>query len=161
MTEWIDWDNTETVVECGPGTGAVTERIVSELKPETRFFGIELNPGLHESVQKKFVDFSFYNDSVENIEEICAEQGIDQIDAVVSGLPWASFPEDLQKKCMDSMMNVLRPGGQFVTYAYLQGLALPAGRRFRKQLNDQFSSVERSEVVWKNLPPAIVYRCRR
>ena len=38
---------------------------------------------------------------------------------------------------------------------------IPAGRRFRGQLNESFSHVESSPTVWRNLPPAFVYRCRR
>ena len=59
------------------------------------------------------------------------------------------------------MMAVLRPGGQFATFAYLQGLLLPAARRFRANLGRSFSQVERSPTAWTNLPPAFVYRCRR
>ena len=161
MVDWIDWGEVEAVAEYGPGTGVFTERIVSEIRPETNFFGIENNPDFFDAMRQRYTDHSFYHDSVENIEAICKDQGIDQIDAVVSGLPWAVFEEDMQRKYMDSMMRVLRPGGQFVTFAYLSGLALPAGRRFKKQLHEQFTSVEYSEVVWLNLPPAFVYRCRR
>jgi phospholipid N-methyltransferase len=59
------------------------------------------------------------------------------------------------------MMTVLPPGGQFVTFAYLQGLLIPAGRRFGKLLGDYFSEVRKSPTVWRNTPPAFVYRCRR
>jgi phospholipid N-methyltransferase len=55
----------------------------------------------------------------------------------------------------------MKDGGKFATFAYLQGLIMPAGIRFRKQLETQFSKVEISKVVWKNLPPAIVYRCQK
>jgi phosphatidylethanolamine/phosphatidyl-N-methylethanolamine N-methyltransferase len=92
---------------------------------------------------------------------LCDRQGIAQVDCIVSGLPWASFPDDMQTQYLDAMMTVLKPGGQFVTFAYLQGLLLPAGRRFRRKLDHYFSRVDRSRTVWLNLPPAFVYRCRR
>jgi phospholipid N-methyltransferase len=160
MVKSIDWGDVNTVAEYGPGTGVFTERIITQIKPETNFFGIEINPGFFDAMQERYADFSFYNDSVENIEAICQDHGVEHIDAVVSGLPWAAFPEEMQRSCMDAMMRVLRPGGQFVTFAYLQGLVLPAGRRFKKNLDEHFATVESSEIVWRNLPPAIVYRCR-
>ena len=46
-----------------------------------------------------------------------------------------------------------------MTFAYLQGLLLKAGKRFRKRLDDTFANVRRSPTVWWNLPPAFVYRC--
>jgi hypothetical protein len=55
---------------------------------------------------------------------------------------------------------VLGKGGQFVTFAYLQGLILPAAQRFRKLLKQYFSEVSTSRTVWLNVPPAFIYRCR-
>jgi phosphatidylethanolamine/phosphatidyl-N-methylethanolamine N-methyltransferase len=40
-------------------------------------------------------------------------------------------------------------------------LLLPAGGRFFKLLKKNFSEVKKSPVVWKNVPPAFVYRCIR
>ena len=102
-----------------------------------------------------------YKDSVEDVRRLCNREGIEQVDCIVSGLPWASFLDDIQTQYLDAMMTVLRPGGQFVTFAYLQGLLLPAGQRFRRKLGNYFSQVTRSRTVWMNLPPAFVYRCRR
>ena len=45
--------------------------------------------------------------------------------------------------------------------AYLQGLMFPNGQRFRRLLGEVFRGVEISPVVWKNIPPAFVYRCRK
>jgi hypothetical protein len=50
-------------------------------------------------------------------------------------------------------------GGAFATFAYLQGTFLPAGRSFKKRLTKYFSKVVKSKVIWRNLPPAFVYRC--
>ena len=86
---------------------------------------------------------------------------MDQIDAVLCGLPWASFPESLQREIMEAMLSMLAPGGKFATFAYWQGVILPAGMRFSRLLSETFSSVERSPTVWRNLPPAFVYRCTR
>jgi phospholipid N-methyltransferase len=55
----------------------------------------------------------------------------------------------------------LGDGGYFTTFAYLQGLLLPAGQRFKKLLNKSFRQVTVSRVIWANVPPAIVYRCKK
>ena len=62
---------------------------------------------------------------------------------------------------MKAVLARLSPGGHFATFAYLQGLLLPAGMRFAGLLEDSFGSVQRSRTVWRNLPPAFVYRCRK
>jgi phospholipid N-methyltransferase len=161
MVEWIDWSNVRAVVEYGPGTGVFTRQILSQTRPEARVVAIELNPSFVTSLQTRYPDVRLYQDSVANVKAICRNEEIQEVDAIVSGLPWASFSDDLQLELLRATTSVLKPGGQFVTFAYLQGLLLRSGRRFRRQLRDHFSRVERSRTVWMNLPPAFVYRCRR
>ena len=60
-----------------------------------------------------------------------------------------------------TIVESLRPGGTFATFAYLHALCLPNARRFRKRLESVFTKVELSPVVWMNLPPAFVYRCTK
>jgi phospholipid N-methyltransferase len=96
-----------------------------------------------------------------NVKKLCEREGASEVDCIISGLPWASFSESLQDQCLAGILEVLKPGGQFVTFAYLQGLLLPAGLRFRAKLKRYFSDVTKSKIVWRNLPPAFVYRCRR
>ena len=40
-------------------------------------------------------------------------------------------------------------------------LRLVPSIRFAGMLRQNFTSVERSKLVWRNLPPAFVYRCRK
>lgn len=161
MVDWFDWDAARNVIEYGPGTGVFTQQIVAELHPEAKFFAIERDPELAAIVKQRLPDVTLVEDSVANVVAHCKALEMEQVDAIVCGLPWASFPDALQRECLDAMMQVLRPGGQFATFAYWQGLLLPAGQRFRGRLSEYFSTVESSPTVWRNLPPAFVYRCQR
>jgi phospholipid N-methyltransferase len=78
--------------------------------------------------------------------------------AVVSGLPFASFANDLQDEVLGAVREALVPGGVFATFAYWQGLMVPQGLRFRRRLHDEFSLVTTTRTVWANMPPAFVYR---
>ena len=161
MVEWIDWPNLQAVVEYGPGTGSFTRAILEAKRRESRCFAIELEPAFVAILKRRFPGVVVHQDSVANVRALCDREGIEQVDAIISGLPWAAFPESLQTQFLDAAMSVLKPGGQFVTFAYLQGLLLPAGKRFRRMLQRYFAEVGTSGVVWFNLPPAFVYRCRR
>jgi phospholipid N-methyltransferase len=161
MTEWIDWPNANAVVEYGPGTGVFTRRIVEQLRPGARFFAIELNDGFVTHLSKRLPDVTVHHDSVANVRAVCDGEGVEQVDAIISGLGWADFPEPLQRELLGAMMTVLRPGGQFTTFAYLHGLGLGNARRFRGLLREYFSEVAIAGPVWRNVPPAIAYRCRR
>ena len=161
MVDGIDWSSARSVVEYGPGTGVFTTAILTRLHDEAKFFAIERSPGMVRSARLRCPGADIVEDSVTNVAQLCSERSISEVDAIVCGLPWASFSEALQKEVMEAMFGVLKPGGQFATFAYLQGLALPAGRRFALHLTKHFSVVEKSPTVWRNLPPAFVYRCVR
>lgn len=161
MVEWIDWEHVDVVVEYGAGTGVFTEHIISRKRPETTFLAIEIEPDFADKLKHRFPDVHVYQESVANIKTICDQENIRTVDAVICGLPWAAFSETDQDAYLDAMFTVLKPQGQFVTFAYLQGLLMPAGQRFKRKLSQHFSEVQYSDTVWPNLPPAFVYRCRR
>ena len=156
----IAWDKVQVAVEYGPGLGAITEEILTRTEGKD-FFAIELNEAYADRFRRSYPDVPLYRDSVANVVSIAAEHGVETIDCVISGLPWAIFSDAVQDELLDAMFQVLREGGQFVTFAYMHGLALPAGRRFRAKLTRRFRTLERSPVVWRNTPPAVVYHCVR
>jgi len=161
MVEWVEFEGSSAVIEYGPGTGVFTEAVLARLPPQCKFFIVEVNPVFVKTLRSRFPRTTIYEDTVKNVRELCDREGVKEVDSVISGLPWASFPDRMQTDCLEGMMTVLKPGGQFVTFAYLQGLLLPYGRRFRRKLHEYFREVSSSNTVWMNLPPAFVYRCRR
>ena len=161
MVEWFDWDKARGVVEFGPGTGVFTEAVVERLHQDAKFFAIERSADLVATTRSRCPGVKVVQDSVTNVAELCRQESMGQVDAIVCGLPWASFSESLQSEIMEAMLEVLAPGGQFATFAYWQGVILPAGKRFSRRLHSTFATVERSHTVWRNLPPAFVYRCIR
>lgn len=161
MVDWFDWETARSVVEYGPGTGVFTQAVCQRLHPEAKFFAIERSPELARVTRSRCPDVQVCEDSAADVGRLCQLNGMQQVDAIICGLPWASFPESLQTSILDATIDVLRPGGRFATFAYWQGVALPAGLRFSKRLRASFDSVERSPTVWRNVPPAFVYRCTK
>jgi len=62
---------------------------------------------------------------------------------------------------MTSVTEALPPGGRFATFTYRHAVRLPAARRFRTLLDENFSEVRESKTVWRNVPPAFVYHCTK
>lgn len=149
------------IAEYGPGTGSFTRVILDNLLPEQKFFCVEINADFASRLKRDIPGLSVHVGCASNIAEYASLEGADRVDRVISGLPWAVFPDELQHKILSAMVDVMPRGGVFTTFAYLQGLVMPSGRKFKKNLRTYFSVVEMSRVVWENLPPAIVYRCER
>jgi phospholipid N-methyltransferase len=161
MLEGLDLENARTVLEYGPGSGTITDYICRKISPKTRLAAIEINPRMAELFKERHPDVLLFEDSVANVRMICDHAGFESVDCIISSLPWATFSEGMQVSFLEEMMRVLRPGGGFVTFAYVHALALPMSKRFANRLSKYFGSVSKSPVVWRNVPPAFVYRCRR
>jgi phospholipid N-methyltransferase len=161
MVESCGLSLSDTVVELGPGTGAFTRSILEGIGERTTFFALELDPIFSKVLRKRFPSLIVYNDSAENIPEYLAQHGKTNADSIISGLPWASLPMELQQRIMQSVLASLAPGGVFTTFGYVHARWLPNALRFRRRLGKHFSEVETSKVVWANFPPAFVYRCKR
>ena len=159
ITSCIGLEKVSSVAELGPGTGALTGMILEKMSDNGKFFAVELNESVIEEFRKKFPKVTIYNESAVLLKKLALRENLENIDVIVSGLPWASFPSQLQDDLLDAILETLPPGGIFTTFAYLQGRLLPAGQRFRKKLDLHFSRVEKSRVIWKNIPPAFIYRC--
>jgi phospholipid N-methyltransferase len=87
------------------------------------------------------------------------EQGWPAVDRVVSSLPFAIWPEPLQREVFRAIVDVMAPGARFVTFGYAHAQLLPAARRLRALLHDHFGAVATTPIVWRNVPPALVFRC--
>jgi len=151
----------EAVLEYGPGTGVFTEYILRGMKPGSRFAAIELNPRFAEVFKQRYPSVTLFQDSVANARAICDLAGMSSVDCIVSGLPWATFSQAMQVTFLDEMMRVLKPGGIFTTFGYVHALMLGPAKTFAGLLPNYFTTVSKSDVVWLNVPPAFVYRCRR
>jgi phospholipid N-methyltransferase len=161
MVAELELPQATAVAEIGPGTGPFTRELLRLLPPDCHFFTVERDAKIHAEFTSRFPEVRAHCRCAGELADILREEGIDGVDALVSGLPWAAFPATLQTEIMTAIVAALRPGGRFVTFAYLQGLPLPAGRRFRRCLEQHFREVRTSPVVWRNVPPALVYRCRK
>jgi len=161
MVHGMDWERARVVVECGPGTGAFTSRVLERLRPETRFFAVEVNETCARELKRRHPELAIHRACVSDLAAICRAAGVPAVDLVISGLPWAAFGDEGQARFLGAIHDALRPGGQFATFAYSHAARLPAGRRFRRLLTKTFAEVSRSRSVWRNLPPAFVYRCRK
>lgn len=148
----------DTVVELGPGTGAFTELLLERLDRRGRLFAVEISPTNIEVLRRRFPLCRVIHDSAENLPH---HLGRHRADCIISGLAWGNMLPRVQDRILEAIWNSLSPKGQFVAFAYAHAFWMPTSLRFRRRLFRNFARVETTPIVWRNLPPAYVYRCWR
>lgn len=158
ITDTAGVQNARLTIEFGTGTGVFTEKVLQKMPSSSKFFAVEINPDFVRQTRQRCPLALVYEDSAVNAKQYMEKLGFEHCDSIVCGLPWASFGDKLQDDLLNTIQQILKPGGVFATFAYLQGVLLPTGMRFRRKLKSSFKSVESTRTVWLNMPPAFVYK---
>jgi phosphatidylethanolamine/phosphatidyl-N-methylethanolamine N-methyltransferase len=153
-----DFQPHETIVELGPGTGNFTELLLRKLSPPGRLVALELSATNVEILKQRFPRSEIIFDSAEHLAKYVPPQSIR---CVVSGLAWGNMLPALQDRIMSAIVSSLAPGGQFIGFAYSHARLYPTTMRFRRLMQTQFARFETTPIVWRNIPPAYVYRCHK
>ncbi len=159
MTDAIEIEKAGSIVEIGPGDGVFTQVICERKAENADFMAVEINPEFCEVLTERFPGVKVKNGCASTLGEMLREEGMAPPEAVISALPWSVFPDELQDKLLGGVVEAMAPGGAFSSIAYISGLWLPAARKFRKKLDSTFARVDVSRIQWRNLPPAVTYRC--
>lgn len=151
MVDAVPWDRVHRVAELGAGTGPITEFIQARLWPEAKLVLFEKEPQLRSGLESRFPQFPCYPDVLE-MQASIQQEGMDQLDCIISGLPFANFPQSLRDDILHQMELSLKPGGIFIAFQY--------SMQMRKQFEQMFELQEIRFVLF-NVPPAFVYVCRK
>ena len=158
VVDSCDLEPGATVVELGAGTGAFTGLLMERMRGRGRFLAVEINSTNAALLRRRFPRCEVIHDSAENLRD---HLGGRQADCVVSGLAWGTMSPRMQNQILRAILKSLKPGGQFIAFAYVHAAWLPTSLRFRQRLQRHFQRLETTPIVWRNLPPAFVFRCWR
>ncbi|MEF3313078.1 methyltransferase [Paenibacillus sp. GYB004] len=138
------------IAELGAGTGAITKYILKKMPESSELFVFEKDDSLRESLQQKYESQASYYAEARNM--IDAVRDGRKFDYILSGLPFANFPQSLRNEIIDQAYETLKPGGLFIAFQY--------SLQMKKLLESRFV-IERIDFVPLNIPPAFVYVCRK
>ena len=158
LLSFADLKNADHVVELGSGTGAITQHLEPRLKPRASFLGIEIDEPMVKYLREKFPKLRFEAGPADMLSQLVPASSVD---AVVSSLPWTIFPDEVQSSTINAISHALKPSGVFVTYICANALWYPQARAFTRKLETTFRDVHRSDLEWRNIPPAFVFRSTR
>lgn len=169
MIQGLDLPNCRAIVEFGPGSGPFTRQLMEQLPKgwhrseggQGVFISIEFNPTFAKVIQEAYPHAVVVTDSAEHIERICKAHGVHpgQVDAVISGLGWVSFPDQLTTGILEATFRMLKPGGELRTFGYHIGLLMRGAWHFRSEVARIFGELRVVRGAWRNVPPAFIYKC--
>ena len=158
-----------TVLEVGPGTGAITAEIVRAMRPGDQLVLCELNAGFVAYLQKRIATepaFQRVRDQITLLHmDVTQLDRTRRFDYIVSAVPFNNLPPELVGSILDCYREILRPDGvlTYIEYAYLraikQRMLSGQGRaRFgavNQILDDHIEHYEfRRDAEVRNVPPA-------
>ena len=149
----VDFVEARHLVELGAGDGVITKHILAAMHPDARLMAFEVNAKF--CVQLRALDderLVVVEDSAERLKEHLRANEFDEIDAVVSAIPFVSLPKTLADTIVRLCEDVLRVGGPFcqVHYSLVR----------KKVYEGIFGNVE-VDFIPMNVPPAFVLTSRK
>jgi phospholipid N-methyltransferase len=144
------------VVELGPGTGSFTQAIVPKLGPDARYLAIDIDPTFIETLRTRWPRVDLVCGSAEQLPAFAGERGLNPVDHILSGLPFASLPASITRGILDGIEHTLRPGGTFTTFQYVNAYGMSAAVSFRRDIGRRLGSEPTRRLVMRNIPPAWV-----
>ena len=161
MTATAKVSQADVIVEFGAGTGVFTEQIQKERRKDSHFLSFEINEEFARLTQERCPNVDIFNESAAKTLERLRERNLEGCDCIVSGLPWATLPKEIQEELFSTMVQSLKPNGIFATFGYIQSSIMPNVTQFRAKLSGSFQETGVTHYVWGNVPPARVYWAKK
>jgi phosphatidylethanolamine/phosphatidyl-N-methylethanolamine N-methyltransferase len=150
MVKAVDVNTDATIVEFGPGTGAITVELLGSGFDPSRLLLIEQNPRFADMLAKRFAGITIVQGDAWQVEEIYrARFGMQRCHGVLSGIPLLNFSADRRHELVVAASKIVDPAqGRFVQFSYGPFIPVVPPSGFY---------VSRSKWIFRNTPPARVW----
>lgn len=156
MARMIDMALPGPVLELGPGTGAMTRALLRAGVDEGRLVLIEYSPEFRADLARRFPLATVIEGDAYDVSGHAARLRLDPAAGIVSSLPLLTRPPRERALLLERAFAALHPQGAFVQFTYMRRAPiLPEHLAGRVE-----ARVDASPLVWRNLPPARVWRYR-
>ena len=147
MISPIPNDRDVVVVELGAGDGVITRHLLKKITPNSRVISVELNEKLFVELSKIKDDrFLAVNDTIQNLDKILEKLKIDQMDHMVSAIPFMIMDNKMVIDFLNKYKNYIKPNGTFTQVHYGP----------KKKFYEKIFGNAKVHIVLANVPPAIV-----
>lgn len=161
LIKQINLDKFSTIVEFGPGSGALTKQILKNINGSNLYFALELNSELVVELNARFPNLTVYNDTCISVKKYLKKHKKNSADVIISSIPVGLMNEVEQREILNCISENLDKDGHFIMYMYIVSKLVKSGQRFEKLLEEYFPYTSRTKLVWNNFPPAFIYNCKK
>jgi phosphatidylethanolamine/phosphatidyl-N-methylethanolamine N-methyltransferase len=153
MARYVDPETTGPVVELGPGTGPVTEALVAHGVDPSRLVLVEFNPDFCRLLRARYPAATVVQGDAYRLRRLLDGILREPAAAIVSGLPLVTKPVKTRLRLLWDSVALLAPGSPLIQFTYS---VVPPIPRVVGGV-----SVQASERIWMNIPPARVWVYRK
>jgi phosphatidylethanolamine/phosphatidyl-N-methylethanolamine N-methyltransferase len=153
MAAYVDSKSDGPVIELGPGTGPVTEALVTQGVDPARLVLVEFDPTFCRLLRRRYPAVTVVQGDAYSLKRVLGSQLREPAAAVVSGLPLFTKPLKTRLKLLYEAFALMAPDAPFVQFTYATVPPIP-------RLLDRVRS-EASERIWMNIPPARIWVYRK
>ena len=143
------------IVELGAGTGPITAAMLEAGIDRRRLCVVEYDNDLVALLRQRFGHGGIVQGDARALDSLFAQQGIDQVAAIVSTLPILHFSRADQRRVLDGCFARALPGTLFTQITYLPGS--PVRQRALERWGYR---ADRFRRVARNWPPATLWQYR-
>ncbi len=144
-----------SILELGVGSGAITTRLIHEKRPEARFVGLEKNIELANKLNKKWNGVEIKCGDASNLS---ASVGDESFDTIIASLPWTQFTDQELRTIFNESTKHLNSGGVLVFFICLHVLYLPPGQNVMRLFEETSLDIINKKFVFSNLPPVCIFQ---
>ena len=144
----------KVMLELGVGTGAITKVIKDIVPDENSYLGIEIDPVLVRSLNKKFSSLRIVRGDARDVVDIHERSGFGPIGYIICCLPFVSLPNTVGVDILAEIDRYMQKGCTFRTFQYAHGYYMPSAIKLREFMRDRYGKAKRSPLIVKNVPPA-------
>ena len=151
MMNPIHFDAVKNIIELGTGHGTLTKEILKRMSSGCRLTSFEINDVFYRESKELVKDarLNIMNEDARNIHQFFDPESVD---VVISGLPLAMMPDEIKTEILHQVKKALRNDGYFIQFQY-SPLDFRLVRSFFPSFKLKFTIL--------NLPPALIYVCRK
>jgi phospholipid N-methyltransferase len=151
----IDLKSAKILVEFGAGDGCFTQVLADRMAKDSKLYVFEINDAFYQYCKNMFANDNrivVLNESAFEFDKFIPELALNKADYIISSLPLTLFSKGDTEALISEAADFLSPAGLFIQYQYSFNI------KIFKMLKKYFNNVA-SGFTFRNVPPAIVYKC--